>query len=101
MHWAAYIEIDSAYNWDPADLVDGVTKENILGVESPLWSETITTLDDIEYMSFPRIICHAEIGWTAKELRHWEDFKVRLGKHKTRLENRKIDFYHSKQIPWQ
>jgi hexosaminidase len=101
LHWAAYIEIDSAYNWEPSEFVEGITKEDILGVESPLWSETITTLDDIEYMAFPRIMCHAEIGWTPKEKRDWDDFKVRLGNHKTSLENRKIDFYPSKQIPWQ
>jgi len=23
LHWAAYIELDDAYNWDPATYVDG------------------------------------------------------------------------------
>lgn len=100
LHWAAYIEIDSAYNWEPSEMVNGITKANILGVESPLWSETIETMDDIEYLTFPRLICHSEIGWAPKSQRKWEDFKVRLGKHSTRLENQKVDFYRSKLIPW-
>ncbi len=101
LHWAAYIEIDSAYMWEPAKLVEGVTKENILGVESPLWSETVTKMDDIEYMVFPRIICHSEIGWTPGKFRNWDNFKVRLGKHKDRLDNQNIDYYPSKLVPWQ
>ena len=52
---AAYIEVDSAYNWDAATLIPGVGKENILGVESALWTETITNMDEIEYMVFPRL----------------------------------------------
>lgn len=101
LHWAAYIEIDSAYIWEPTQLVEGITKENILGVESPLWSETIINMDDIEYMVFPRLICHSEIGWTPNNLRKWDDFKVRLGNHKAKLENQNIDYYPSKLIPWQ
>jgi hexosaminidase len=101
LHWAAYIEVDSAYIWDPSELVEGITKENILGVESPLWSETVTKMADIEYMVFPRIIGHAEIGWTPKQLRSWDEFKVRLGKHKDRLESQSINYYPSKLVPWQ
>jgi hexosaminidase len=29
LHWAAYIEVDQAYNWNPATLVTGI-KEKIL-----------------------------------------------------------------------
>ena len=101
LHWAAYIEVDSAYMWDPSELVEGITKENILGVESPLWSETVTKMDDIEYMVFPRLICHSEIGWTPKKYRKWDNFKVRLGHHKDRLDFQNIDYYPSKLIPWQ
>lgn len=100
LHWAAYIEIDSAYIWDPAELVKGITKEHILGVESPLWSETVTVMDDIEYMVFPRLICHSEIGWTPKQYRQWDQFKNRLGLHKDRLDMQEIDYYPSKLVPW-
>lgn len=100
LHWAAYIEIDSAYMWDPSELVPGITKENIIGVESPLWSETVTKMDDIEYMVFPRLIGHSEIGWTPSRLRNWNDFKGRLGRQKDRLDLQNIDYYPSKLIPW-
>jgi len=101
LHWAAYIEVDSAYIWEPTELVEGISKENILGIESPLWSETIINMDDIEYMVFPRLICHSEIAWTPKNLRKWDNFKVRLGKHKAKLEFQDIGYYPSKLVPWQ
>jgi hexosaminidase len=58
-------------------------------------------MDEIEYMVFPRILCHAEIGWTKKEDRNWEDFKGRLSKFGDRLEAMEIDYYPSSKIPWQ
>jgi hexosaminidase len=99
-HWAAYIEVDSAYQWDPATMVKGITQDNILGVESPLWTETLATMDDIEFMTFPRILGHAEIGWTPAASRSWDEYKVRLGKHGRRLTAKGINFYKSTLVPW-
>lgn len=100
LHWAAYIEVDEAYNWDPAEMEEGIDREHIIGVESPLWTETITNMEEIEYMVFPRIICHAEIGWTETSKRDWEEFKVRLGKQCPKLEALDINYYPSKVVPW-
>jgi len=100
LHWAAYIEVDAAYNWDPATLVPGIGRENILGIEAPLWSETVTKMDDIEYMVFPRLAGIAEIGWSAPALRDWESYKLRLASHGKKLEAMGVDFYRSKLVPW-
>ena len=100
LHWAAYIEVDQAYNWDPATLVPGISKNNILGVEAPLWSETITNIDEIEYMVFPRLPGIAEIGWTAATARNWDEYKVRLANHGPRMKALGIDFYQSGLVPW-
>jgi hexosaminidase len=101
LHWAAYIEVDSAYIWDPAKLIPGVGKENIIGVEAPLWSETITNIDEIEYLAFPRLPGIAEIGWTPASLRDWNEYKVRLASHGARMKAMGIDFYPSKLISWE
>jgi len=100
LHWAGYIEVDHAYTWDPAGLVEGVARENIMGVESPLWTETITNMDELEYMVFPRLPGYAEIGWTDPELRNWETYKLRLADHGRRFEDLEIDFYRSPVVPW-
>jgi hexosaminidase len=100
LHWAAYIEVDSAYLWDPATLIPGVGRENVLGIEAALWTETITNIDEMEYMVFPRLPGYAEIGWTPSTARSWDEYKVRLGKQGERFKAMGIDYYQSSRVPW-
>ncbi|NOS56811.1 MAG: family 20 glycosylhydrolase [Cyclobacteriaceae bacterium] len=100
LHWAAYIEVDSAYSWDPESIVEGALTENIIGIEAPLWSETISNMDEVEYLLFPRLPGYAEIGWSQQKGRNWEEYKLRLGKHASRFKALNIDFYRSKRVPW-
>jgi hexosaminidase len=100
LHWAGYIEVDAAYKWDPATLVPGIKKENILGVEAPLWSETVTNMDEIESLVFPRLPGYAEIGWTAGSQRNWEEYKIRLGAQAERFKTMGINYYPSVKVPW-
>jgi hexosaminidase len=101
LHWAGYIEVDHGYSWDPTTLVPAISKENILGIEAPLWSETVTNIDEIEYMVFPRLSGYAEIGWSAPAARNWDEYKLRLAKHGKRFEAMNIDFYRSDLVPWE
>jgi hexosaminidase len=100
LHWAAYIEVDKGYNWDPARLVPEISKENIIGVEAPLWSETVANINEAEYLIFPRLLGYAEIGWTPSEMRNWSDYKVRLASFGDRMKAQNINFYPSKLVPW-
>jgi hexosaminidase len=96
LHWAAYIEVDSAYIWDPAAYAES---GQVLGVEAPLWTETVANMDDIEYLVFPRLLGYAELGWTLGA-RTWDEYKVRLGKHAPRFDALEIDYYKSPKVPW-
>jgi hexosaminidase len=100
LHWAGYVEVDKSYSWDPATLVPGIGKDNILGIEAALWTETISNMDDMEYMVFPRLPGLAEVGWTPSGERNWEEYKVRLGNHGIRFKAMDINFYPSKLVPW-
>lgn len=100
LHWAGYIEVDSAYIWDPAKFITGVGKDNIIGIEAALWTETISNLDDMEFMIFPRLPGYAEIGWTPASLRNWNEYKVRLGQQAERFRAMKINYYPSSLVPW-
>ncbi|MFY0650547.1 MAG: beta-N-acetylhexosaminidase [Cyclobacteriaceae bacterium] len=101
LHWAGYTEVDSAYIWDPVDIAEDIPRENIIGVEAPLWTETVTNMDELEYLVFPRLPGIAEIGWTPKSSRNWDEYKMRLGKQKARFEALGIDYYASKLVPWE
>ena len=100
LHWAGYIEVDSSYDWDPTVYVPGIFRENILGVEAPLWTETVKTMDDIEYMAFPRLPGIAEIGWTPSSERKWDEYKYRLAVHARRFKAMGVDFHPSKKVNW-
>jgi hexosaminidase len=99
LHWAAYIPVDTAYVWSPESYA-GIPKENILGVEAPLWSETISNIDELEYLAFPRVIGYSELSWSTEENRNWENFKVRLANQAPYLDRMNVKFYPSKLIDW-
>ena len=95
-----YVEVQTAYQWDPSTVLEGVPETNILGVEAPLWTETIVTPADLEYMVFPRLPGYAEIGWSRLKSRNWSDYCQRLAAHGPRLSALGINFYRSPQIAW-
>lgn len=100
LHWAAYIEVDKAYNWNPATLVSGIERKDIIGVIAPLWTETIENINDIEYMVFPRLPGYAEIAWSPAAGRSWDEYKLRLGNHAPQMKAMEIDYYPSKLVNW-
>lgn len=101
LHWAAYIELDDAYNWDPLAMDSLVfDRKSILGVEAPLWSETVTNMEEIEFMTFPRLPAIAEIGWTPTVNRSWESFSKRIAAHGRRWDLMGLNYFKSPRVNW-
>jgi hexosaminidase len=98
--WAAIIDTRRAYDWEPASWLAGVPADAILGIEAPLWSETIATRQDFEYLAFPRLLAVAELAWSQPERRGWDGFRLRLGQHGPRLSSRGINFHRDPGVPW-
>ena len=100
LHWAGYVEMRDAYDWDPATYMQGVTEQNIVGVEAPLWSETVRNITAVEYLAIPRLPAIAEVGWTPQAARNWESFRARVVTHEPRWHYLGINYYRSPQLPW-
>lgn len=100
LKWAGFIEVKDSYDWDPATLIPGVPERSVLGVEAPLWSETLVTAADFQYLAFPRLIAIAEVGWSSAAARSWPDFRKRLAAHGPRLSALGVNFYRSPQVDW-
>ncbi len=100
LNWAGYTEVDEAYSWEPTALAEGIARDNIFGIEAPLWSETIETAEDMDFLAFPRLPGHAEIAWTAPNSRNWEEYKYRLARHGERMTIMGINFYQSPLVNW-
>ena len=101
LHWAGYVEVQDSYSWDPVTLVDGVRERDVLGVEGPLWSETLDETPDIEFMAFPRLPGLAELGWSPASGRSWEEYRFRLAAQGPRWDALGINYYRSPQVPWE
>jgi hexosaminidase len=98
--WAGTIDSRKAYEWDPASFVPGLPVEQILGLEAPLWTETVTTLAEIEQMMLPRLPGYAELGWSPPEGRSWDEYRVRLAAHAARWTASGRAFTLDTTVPW-
>jgi hexosaminidase len=102
LNWTgSYTEVQDAYAWDPQTFLADLPGSAVLGLEAPLWTETLATLADLEFMAFPRLAALAEVGWSPAARRNWSDFRQRLAAHGARLNALNVNYYPSYQIPWE
>lgn len=96
--------VERAYSWEPSEIIPGVGDSGILGVEAPMWTETIRDLDDIDEMAFPRIAAASEAAWSpatgTSDLRTWASFRERVGALGPLWTSLGISFHPSDEIPW-
>jgi hexosaminidase len=98
--WAGMTSVRDAYAWDPATQAPGVRERDILGVEAPLWTETVDSRADLDYLVFPRLIGQAEIAWSPAAGRTWQRYRWRLANHGPRLRALGVAFHESPEVPW-
>jgi hexosaminidase len=100
LDWAGVLGVERSYDWDPAGRLPGVGEESLLGVEAPLWSETLRSLADVQFMAFPRLVAIAEVGWTPRAARDWSSFRRRLAAFGPRWAAQGIAYHRSPEIDW-
>lgn len=98
--WACSGDCDwnKYYDWNPVQR--GLTESDVLGVEAPLWSETVRGIEQAEFLAFPRLIANAEIGWTPQAQRDVTDFGARLAAIGGLLTLEGTNFYASPKAAW-
>ena len=75
--------LKKTYEFNPLlEKLDYIGRQNVLGVESPIWTEYIENFDRMSYMCFPRLIAVAESGWTLNKYKDYKDFKARVKNEK-------------------
>jgi hexosaminidase len=105
--WACPVGCDLAvaYDWNPGGLVTGVTDRSVIGVEGAVWSETLVNMANVGYMTFPRLIALAEVGWSPNARRGlgspaYRDFLARMAAQGGRLMAAGVNFYPSAEVRW-
>ncbi len=72
-----------AFEPTPAELTAEQAR-HILGAEGNMWTERAPQ-ERVDFMVFPRLCALAEVTWSPKELRDWDDFTARMKAHYGRL----------------
>ena len=85
--FGGFTSLKKVYSYEPfpAQLTDA-EKKHILGAQANLWAEYITTPEHAEYMAYPRACALAEVVWSPKESRNYENFIKRMKPHLDRLD---------------
>lgn len=93
LKWAGLMPVQRVYDWDPATYIQGVGETDLVGIEAPLWTETIRNVSAAFYMVVPRLPAVAEVGWTPQAQRNYSDFRRRLSAHAPRWRLLGVNYY--------
>ncbi|RKF14262.1 beta-hexosaminidase [Alginatibacterium sediminis] len=90
-HWAGTINLKQAYEWQARDSsLSQAQQALIIGTQSQLWSELITTKERFEYMVFPRVCANAEVAWSLDTKQNYLHFSTKLNHHQQYWKSRDI-----------
>lgn len=71
--------------------------ENILGMQSNLWSEMLESAAKAEYMIFPRLLALSENAWSSQP-KNYHDFLKRVKHHYTFLKEHNINAFQKSKL---
>ena len=107
--WTPPVSLQKSYEWDPVPAgLTGDAVKNILGPNGCLWSDRFLHNRDVlhdkpeqgskhseaymDYLSLPRLAGLAEVGWTPKEIRNYDDFTKRMKVQYLRYDNKGYNY---------
>ena len=86
------IPLEKVYSYEPVpDELDQFQTKHVLGVQGNVWTEYMPTSDQVEYMTYPRACALAEVAWSPKSRRWFDEFKARMADHAPWLEALKLN----------
>jgi hexosaminidase len=85
--------LKDSYTYEPVP--DSVDEKLILGGQGNLWSESVPTFRHAEYMTWPRGLALAEVYWSPKSARNWDDFTRRMEIEFVRMDQANIKYARS------
>lgn len=76
-----FLPLKKVYSYEPVPA--GLTEDEakyVLGAQGNVWTEYMKSPEQVEYMVFPRAAALAEVIWSPKGPKDYENFKVRLNR---------------------
>ena len=88
-----FLPLKKVYAFEPMpENLPAEFQPHILGAQGNLWTEEVPDFRHVEYMLFPRAGALAEVGWSSKTARNWDDFQTRLAVHEQRLAELDVNY---------
>ncbi len=85
--------LKKVYDYEPIPKeLNEAESKYVLGAQGNLWTEYISTAEHVEYMVLPRMPALAEVLWTPKENKNWNNFNERLQYHFIGYEQKGIHY---------
>ncbi len=86
----AGLRVSKSYSFEPVP--DGVDAKYILGGQGNMWTEQIPSLRYAEYMSYPRVWALADVYWSPKASKNWDNFAKRMEAHFERADLAQVNY---------
>ena len=92
-----YLPLKKVYSFNPIPkkLQGTEAAKHVLGAQGNIWTEYMTTTDQVEYMAFPRMLAMAEVAWsgpTNNLEEDYQDFLSRVEPFMERLEMLDVNY---------
>lgn len=98
--WPGLTPLADSYQWSPAALIPGLPENAIAGIEAPVWTETVGSIHDLEFLAFPRLAAVAELAWSPAAELDWQSFRRRVARLGLRWVALGVNFHRSPEIDW-
>jgi hexosaminidase len=91
-----FLPLSKMYAYEPIPpSLEPEFQPHILGAQGNLWTEFVPNLRHAEYMIFPRESALAEVTWSPKDARNFDDFLRRLPTDERRLDAMGVNYRHN------
>jgi hexosaminidase len=90
-----FLPLTQVYAFEPIPAKLGPEyQKHILGAQANLWTEYIGSFKHFQYMTFPRLCALAEVVWSPKASRDFDDFNRRLQTQYATFDRLGINYRH-------
>ncbi|MGY3795528.1 family 20 glycosylhydrolase [uncultured Aquimarina sp.] len=94
MAFGGHTPLQKTYLYNPIpDAIKEDKRHHILGLQGNLWAEQTDNDNIAEYQLYPRLIAIAEIGWTVRKNKNFNNFLNRLNSLYPILDDHEINYH--------
>ena len=86
----ATLHLGKAYKFEPVP--PGADAKYIIGGQGNIWTEQITNVRHLQYMTWPRAFAISESVWSPKEKKNWNSFVQKVEQQFKRYDIREIKY---------